>query len=104
MLTVRNTRSITTAVLAGGLAALAAACSSSTGSSTAAASSAATRVPTASASPSAASPAAEALAAYRTMWAEVVTANKTSDYQAPDLADHLGGQALLTLTTDMAAE
>jgi hypothetical protein len=38
------------------------------------------------------------------MWAEVVAANKTSDYQAPDLADHLGGQALLTLTTNMAAE
>ena len=57
--------------------------------------------PPARARPSSAS---EALAAYRAMWAEVVAANTTSNYQAPDLGDHLGGQALTTLTANMAAE
>ncbi len=104
MPTVHTTRPITTAVLAGVVAALAAACSSSAGSSTAAASSAATRLPTASARPSASSPAAEALAAYAAMWKDVAEAINTDDYQASYLNNHLAGQALLTITDNMAAQ
>ena len=103
MVTARIRPLVAAAVAVGGVAVLATACSS-TATSTAAASGTATHTPTASASPSTPNPATEALAAYAAMWAEVVAANKTSDYQAPDLADHLGGQALLTLTTNMAAE
>lgn len=54
------------------------------------------------ASPSPSSPAQQALAAYRAMWADVVAASATSDYQATDLTDHLAGQALVTLTENMA--
>jgi hypothetical protein len=103
MLTVRNRRSISTAVLAGVVAALAAACSS-TATSTAASSSTATHPATASASPSAPTPAAEALAAYAAMWKDVTEASNTSDYQAAYLSDHLSGKALLTITDNLAAE
>jgi hypothetical protein len=104
MLTVRNTRSITTAVLAVALAALSTACSSSAGSSTAATSTVATHQATGSASPSAPSPATEALAAYQAMWTDVAKAINTDDYQAPYLGDHLSGAALLTITDNMAAD
>jgi hypothetical protein len=104
MPTVRNTRPIATAALAGVIAAIATACSSSSGSSTAATSNAATRQATASASASAPSPAAEALAAYAAMWKDVAQADNTADYQASYLGDHLAGQALLTITDNMAVE
>ena len=104
MLTVCNTRSITTAVLAGVVAALAAACSSSTGSSTAAASTTASRVPTASASASTPGPAAEALAAYAAMWKDIAEASKTADYQASYLPDHMSGAALQTVTGNIKLE
>jgi hypothetical protein len=103
MLTVRNTRSITTAVLAGVVTALAAACSS-TGSSTAAASGTATRPAAASESPSTSNPATEALAVYEAMWKDVTAAGATGNYQASYLSNHLAGQALLTITDNMASE
>jgi len=39
----------------------------------------------------------EALAAYRGMWADMVSAARTADYQDPVLADHATGVALSTL-------
>jgi hypothetical protein len=39
----------------------------------------------------------EALAAYRGMWADMVSAARTADYQDPVLADHATGAALSTL-------
>jgi hypothetical protein len=104
MLTVCNHRSIATAALAGVVVALAAACSSSTGSSTAAPSHTATRPATASTGASTPSPAGEALAAYAAMWKDVAEADNTADYQASYLSNHLAGQALLTITNNMAVE
>ena len=99
----RISRPLAVTLLLGGVAVLAAACSSS-GSSAASATSSPTRPATVSASASVSSPAAEALLAYREMWADVVAANTTSNYQASDLTDHLGGQALVALTANMATE
>jgi hypothetical protein len=94
---------VAAAVAVGSVAVLAAACSS-TATSTAAASGTATHTPTASASPTTPSPAAEALAAYAAMWKDVARADNTADYQASYLSNHLAGQALLTVTDNMAVE
>ena len=104
MPTVRTTRPITTAVLAGIVAGLAAACSS--GSTPSASATSASRNPTsgASSSPSTSSPATAALAVYEAMWKDVTTAGATGNYQASYLSNHLAGQALLTITDNMASE
>jgi hypothetical protein len=103
MLTLRHGRSIASTALVGLVVTLAAACGSSAGPSTGATSSTATRaVP--SASPSISSPATEALAAYAAMWKDVAEADNTADYQASYLGSHLAGQALLTITNNMAVE
>lgn len=39
----------------------------------------------------------EATAAYRAMWADMVAAAKTADYQSPQLAQHAAGAALAQL-------
>lgn len=43
-----------------------------------------------------------ALAAYRAMWADMVVAARTADYQAPILADHASGNALALLVHGLA--
>lgn len=101
MPTTATHRSVAIALTASTLTVLACACSSTT---TPDAATTSTRTAAVSASPSPPSSAAEALAAYRAMWADVVTANQTSNYQAPYLSDYLGGQALTTLSANMAAE
>ena len=54
--------------------------------------------------PSPSSPAQQALAAYTAMWGDVQAVGETSNYQDPRLATHLGGQALLTTSENMAAD
>jgi hypothetical protein len=56
-----------------------------------------TRTSTSSPSKSSSGAAANALAAYRGMWTDMVTAARTADYQDPVLADHATGAALSTL-------
>ena len=46
--------------------------------------------------------AASALAAYRAMWADMVTASLTSDYQSPLLPEHASGEALSVLVQGLA--
>jgi len=103
MLTARYSRPIAAAFLAG-VAAVASACSTATPST--GTSSAASTPAAANTSPSATSstPSAEALAAYRAMWSDVAEASNTADYQAAYLPNHLAGQALLTVTDNMAVE
>jgi hypothetical protein len=60
--------------------------------------------PSPAVSPSPPSPAQQALAAYTAMWGDVQAAGETSDYQDPRLSAHLGGQALLTTSENMAAD
>lgn len=45
---------------------------------------------------------AAALAAYRAMWADMVIAARTSDYQSPILAEHASGNALALLIHGLA--
>lgn len=47
---------------------------------------------------SSAGPDAAAIAVYLAMWADMVEAAKTADYQSPRLSDHAASQALLLLT------
>ncbi len=56
-----------------------------------------------SASPSAA-PGAEALAAYRGMWADWVAVALTSDYEDPQLTQHVSGHALSTIYRAVGAD
>lgn len=49
-------------------------------------------------------PAASALAAYRAMWADMVTASRTSDYQSPLMAEHASGDALSVLVQGLAKD
>lgn len=56
------------------------------------------------ASVSASTPAQLALAAYTAMWSDVQVAGVTSSYQGPRLAEHLDGQALLTISENMAVD
>ena len=101
----RISRPLTAALLVGAVAATASACSSGSTPSQATSSAAHTPAPAAASTASSTTgPAAEALAAYRAMWADLVAANQTSNYQAPNLPDHLAGQALLTVTDNMAVE
>jgi len=91
------------AVVLGCIAALASACVA--GPSLSPAESTPTRVPPSPASAAASSsPAAGALAAYVAMWREVAEASSTDDYQAAYLSDHLSGQALLTITDNLAVD
>lgn len=101
---IRTRRPIAVGLLLGGVAALAGACSTGNGTTpdTSPSPHAAASSGTASANPT--GPAAAGLAAYRAMWADLVEANQTSNYQAPYLPDHLAGQALLTVTDNMAVE
>jgi hypothetical protein len=46
--------------------------------------------------------AALALAAYRGMWADMVVASRTSNYQSPSLPQHASGAALSTLVQGLA--
>jgi hypothetical protein len=46
--------------------------------------------------------AAEALAAYQAMWANMVTAARTSDYQSPLLPEDASGNALSVLVQGLA--
>ena len=48
-------------------------------------------------SPAPIGPTAAALAAYRDMWADMVMASRTSDYQSAFLPDHASGAALSLL-------
>ena len=43
-----------------------------------------------------------ALAAYRAMWADMVVAARTANYQSPSLADHASGNALALLVHGLA--
>jgi hypothetical protein len=54
--------------------------------------------------PSAANPGASALAAYQSMWTDLVTAAETSDYQSPLLAQHATGAALTLLVQGLARD
>jgi hypothetical protein len=104
MLTARISH-LSAAALLGCLGFSATACSSGAGTTanpgtTRAASARATTPP----NPSALSPVAQAIAAYDAMWSEVAEASYTADYQAPYLTDHLAGQALTTITENMAVE
>jgi len=54
--------------------------------------------------PSAANPGASALAAYQSMWADLVTAAETSDYQSPLLSEHASGAALTLLVQGLARD
>jgi hypothetical protein len=56
---------------------------------------------TASTSDAAADPRAVALTTYRAMWADMVEAGKTADYQSPTLAHHAAGQALQLLVSGL---
>ena len=47
-------------------------------------------------------PAGSALAAYRSMWADMVTASRTSDYKSPLLAENASGEALSVLVQGLA--
>lgn len=94
----------------------ASACSESGGGKTTAPSKATMTAPSAVAVPSTVSPSAvpsadggswgpaadAALDAYRRMWASVVEASKTSDFESPTLAQYASGQALQLLTAGMA--
>jgi hypothetical protein len=103
MPTTRTSTPVTAAALLTCLAALASACSSA-GEPTTAATTAIPAAGTPAPSASTSSPAAEALAAYAAMWKDVAEADNTADYQAAYLGDHLAGQALLTITDNMAVE
>ncbi|MGP0028934.1 MAG: hypothetical protein ACLPVF_00325, partial [Acidimicrobiales bacterium] len=46
--------------------------------------------------------AAQALAAYRGMWEDMVIASRTSDYQSPLLPQHATGEALSVLVQGLA--
>src|SRR5450755_1572952 len=65
--------------------------------------SSATAPPT-SARPALADAAAQALSAYRIMWADLVTAAQTSDFQSPLLAQHATGEALTLLVQGLARD
>ncbi|HEY6798310.1 MAG TPA: hypothetical protein VI248_26830 [Kineosporiaceae bacterium] len=52
-------------------------------------------------SDAAADPRAVALATYRAMWADMVEAGKTADYQSPALARHAAQQALQLLVSGL---
>lgn len=49
-------------------------------------------------------PKAAVLAAYRAMWADLVSASRTSDYQSPLLAEHATGQALTLFVQGLARD
>jgi hypothetical protein len=53
--------------------------------------------PTTSTSPPPTGPTAAALSAYRGMWADMVIASQTADYQSPLLPQHASGDALSLL-------
>jgi hypothetical protein len=46
--------------------------------------------------------AAQAVSAYRAMWADMVTASQTSDYKSPLLSEHATGSALSVLVQGLA--
>jgi hypothetical protein len=48
--------------------------------------------------------ASTALAAYRAMWADMVIAAQTANYQLPSLADHASGNALALLVHGLAVD
>jgi hypothetical protein len=49
-------------------------------------------------------PAAQVIAAYRTMWADFVIAAQTSDYRSPLLSQHASGEALTLLVQGLARD
>lgn len=49
-------------------------------------------------------PAAAVLSAYRAMWADLVTAARTSDYQSPLLPQHASGSALTIFVQGLARD
>ena len=49
-------------------------------------------------------PAGEVLTAYRTMWADLVTAAQTSDFKSPLLAQHATGEALSLFVQGLARD
>jgi hypothetical protein len=61
-------------------------------------------LPSASTTPSVSRVTADVLAAYRTMWANLVTAAETSDYQSPLLSQHASGAALSLLVQGLARD
>lgn len=103
MFTARYSHPIAAALLAG-VAAVASACSSETPGTDANSSTRTSASAPASTNASTSTPSAEALAAYRAMWAEVASAGTTADYQAPSLSEHLSGDALKTITENLAAD
>lgn len=52
----------------------------------------------------AASPSGAVIAAYRTMWGDLVIAARTSDYQSPLLSQHATGAALTLLVQGLARD
>ena len=47
---------------------------------------------------------ADALGAYRGLWADLVTAARTSDYRAPALGDHAAGEVLALFVRGLARD
>jgi hypothetical protein len=60
--------------------------------------------PTTPTAPTAVGPGAKALAAYQSMWSDLVTAAQTSDYQSPLLPEHATGAALSLLVQGLARD
>jgi hypothetical protein len=59
---------------------------------------------TPSSSPPVTNPSSGALAAYRAMWADLVTAARTSNFQSPRLSQHATGQALTLFVQGLARD
>jgi hypothetical protein len=59
---------------------------------------------TASSTTRPADPAGSVLTAYRAMWADLVSAARTSDFQSPRLSEHATGQTLTLLVQGLARD
>lgn len=94
---------LSAALLAGGLGITAAACSSNTSTPPRPTRSAPAKA-SASASPGAPPATAQAITAYNAMWNTVAKASDSDDFQALSHAGHLAGQALHTITQNIALE
>jgi hypothetical protein len=63
-----------------------------------------TAPPTTRSSPTVTNPTSGALAAYRAMWADLVSAARTSDFQSTQLPQHATGQALTLFVQGLARD
>jgi hypothetical protein len=63
-----------------------------------------TAMPTTTTPETAAQASTAALAAYRGMWGDLVSAARTSDYRSPTLGDHTTGQALTLFVQGLARD